>query len=390
MFTAQKVNSSRGRSKNLLAHIRMKYSCGSFDLPADAPISACLSLRARHRFPTAVHAATTLSRRKFVKLSMATGAAMGAMGTSAWAAESSGEGMIYRTLGRTGKKVSAIGLGGFHIGNPLLESESIKIVRSAIDRGITFMDNCWDYHDGKSEIRMGKALRDGYRERVFLMTKIDGRSKQGAASQIDQSLQRLQTDHLDLLQFHEIIRMDDPDRIFAPGGAIEAALEAQKAGKIRFIGFTGHKDPSIHLHMLDLAARHQFRFDTVQMPLNVMDAHYHSFQHQVLPLLVKDEIGVLGMKSMGAGEILKSKVVSPIECLHYALSLPTSVVINGIDSMKLLDQAFEAAATFKPMTESEVAGLLARTAKVAGTGKFEPFKTSQKYDSTAKHPQFLS
>ena len=165
-------------------------------------------------------------------------------------------------------------------------------------------------------MRMGKALRDGYRDKVFLMTKIDGRSKTGAAAQIDESLRRLQTDHVDLLQFHEIIRMDDPDRIFAPGGALEAVLEAKKAGKLRYIGFTGHKDPSIHLHMLQTAAQHQFRFDTVQMPLNVMDAHYRSFEHQVLPVLLKEQIGVLGMKSMGSGDILKSKAVQPIECLQ--------------------------------------------------------------------------
>jgi predicted aldo/keto reductase-like oxidoreductase len=330
-----------------------------------------------------------LTRRTFMKLTAAT-LATGALASHMWADEERSTGMIYRTLGSTGEKVSAIGLGGFHIGNPVFESESIKIVRTAIDRGITFMDNCWDYHKGKSEIRMGKALRDGYRQRIFLMTKIDGRSRQGAEAQINESLERLQTDHIDLLQFHEIIRMDDPDRIFAQGGAIEAALTAKKAGKIRYIGFTGHKDPAMHLHMLDLASRNQFKFDTVQMPLNVMDAHFRSFEHQVLPVLVEQKIGVLGMKSMGSGEILKSKVVTPIECLHYALNLPTSVVINGIDSLKLLDQAFEAAKTFRPMDQQQVASLLAKTAEAAQSGEYEPFKTSQKYDSTAKDPQFLS
>ena len=319
-----------------------------------------------------------------------TGLAASAMNFPSWAVEKNSNGMIYRTLGKTGEKVSAIGLGGFHIGNPLMESESTKIVRSAIDRGITFMDNCWDYHDGKSEMRMGKALRDGYREKVFLMTKIDGRSKMGAARQIDESLQRLQTDHLDLLQFHEIIRMNDPDRIFASGGALEAVQEAKQAGKLRYIGFTGHKDPSIHLHMLDLAEKNHFHFDTVQMPLNVMDAHYRSFQHQVLPVLLSRQIGVLGMKSIGSGEILRSHAVTPIECLHYALNLPTSVVINGIDSVKLLDQAFEAASTFHPMSEEEVAALLYKTAALAAAGEYEPFKTGQKYDSTAQHPLYLN
>jgi predicted aldo/keto reductase-like oxidoreductase len=330
-----------------------------------------------------------LTRRTFMKMTAAT-LATGSFVNHMWADDEKSNDMIYRTLGSTGEKVSAIGLGGFHIGNPIFEGESIKIVRTAIDRGITFMDNCWDYHKGKSEIRMGKALRDGYRQRVFLMTKIDGRSRDGAEAQINESLERLQTDHIDLLQFHEIIRMDDPDRIFASGGAIEAALAAKKAGKIRYIGFTGHKDPSIHLHMLDLASINHFKFDAVQMPLNVMDAHFRSFEHQVLPLLVDKKIGVLGMKSMGSGDILKCKVVTPIECLHYALNLPTSVVINGIDSLKLLDQAFEAAKTFSPMDQQEVAALLAKTAQSALSGEFEPFKTSQKYDSTAKDPQFLS
>lgn len=298
-------------------------------------------------------------------------------------------GMIYRTLGRTGEKVSAIGLGGHHIGRPKDEQEGIKIVRSAIDRGINFMDNCWDYHDGGSEIRMGKALRDGYRQKVFLMTKIDGRTKEAAAKQIDESLLRLQTDHIDLLQHHEIIRLEDPDRIFAEGGAMEAVLKAKKDGKIRYIGFTGHKDPLVHLRMLEVAAAHNFRFDAVQMPLNVMDAHFRSFERQVLPALVKDGIGVLGMKSMGDQVILQSKAVTPVECLHYALNLPTSTVITGCESMKILDQAFEAARTFKPMSATEVSALLSRTAEAAATGKYELFKTSPRFDGTAHSPQWL-
>jgi len=333
---------------------------------------------------------TKLNRRRFMKLAAATTLATGIAGRDAWGDQTKSGDMIYRTLGSTGARVSAIGLGGYHIGNPTFESESIEIVRTAVDRGITFMDNCWDYHEGKSEIRMGKALRDGYRDKVFLMTKIDGRSKAGAERQINESLTRLQTDHLDLLQFHEIIRMNDPDRVFAEGGAVEAALAAQQAGKVRFIGFTGHKDPAIHLHMLEQAAKKHFRFDAVQMPLNVMDAHFRSFQHEVLPVLVREKIGILGMKSMGSGDILKSKVVTPVECLHYALNLPTSVVITGIDSMKILDQAFAAAATFQPMSEQAVASLLARTAPAADKGEYELFKTSEKYDSTTRQPQYLS
>ncbi len=298
--------------------------------------------------------------------------------------------MLYRTLGRTGEKVSAIGLGGFHIAQPnVTEDDSIRLVRSAIDRGITFMDNSWDYNEGQSEIRMGKALKDGYREKVFLMTKIDGRTKEAAARQIETCLERLQTDHIDLVQHHEVIRFDDPNRIFAEEGANEAVVAAQKAGKIRYIGFTGHKDPHIHLYMLKVAAEHGFRFDTVQMPLNVMDAHFRSFAQMVLPELVKQEIGVLGMKSMGDSVILKSKAVSPIECLHYALSLPTSVVITGIDKPEILDQAFEAAKTFQPMNREQITQLLAKTKEVAMSGKYELFKTSSHFDSTAKHPDWL-
>jgi aryl-alcohol dehydrogenase-like predicted oxidoreductase len=221
------------------------------------------------------------------------------------------------------------------------------------------------------------------------MTKIDGRTRELAKRQIETSLERLQTDHIDLLQHHEIIRFDDPDRVFAEGGANEALLDARKAGKIRYIGFTGHKDPHIHLYMLKVAADHGFHFDTVQMPLNVMDAHFRSFGQMVLPELVKREVGVLGMKSMGDGVILKSKTVSPIECLHFAMSLPTSVVITGIDTPEVLDQAMEAAKTFKPMNREQMAQLLAKTKEVAVAGKYELFKTSSHFDSTAKHPDWL-
>src|SRR4029077_1635797 len=298
-------------------------------------------------------------------------------------------GMIYRNLGTTGERVSALGLGGYHMGVPKEESESIRIVRSDIDRGITFLDNSCDYHDGGSEIRMGKALKDGYRKRVFLMTKYNGRTRAMAAKQIDESLRRMQVDVIDLIQFHENIRMEDPDRYFAPGGAHEAVMAAKKAGKVRYIGFTGHKDPAVHLRMLDVAAQHKFHFDSCQMPLNVMDAHFRSFTHEVVPRLVKEKIAVLGMKSMGDGNVLKSGTVTPIECLHYALSLPTSVVINGCESMERLDQAFEAARTFKPMTQTEMAKLLEKTKQAALTGKYEPFKTTPQFDGTARHPEWM-
>lgn len=306
----------------------------------------------------------------------------------AFAAETH-HGIPYRTLGRTGAKVSCIGLGGFHIGVQATVDESIRIIRTAIDNGINFMDNCWDYNGGESEIRMGAALRDGYRQKVFLMTKIDGRTKSLAAQQLDESLKRLQTDHLDLLQIHEVIRMTDPDRVFGPSGTVEALVAAKQAGKIRHIGFTGHKDPAIHLKMLNTAFAHHFTFDTVQMPLNVMDPHYRSFAKMVVPELVKHNIGVLGMKPLANGIIPRSGIVSAIECLHYAMNLPTSVVINGCDSMERLQQALEAARTFKPMTETEVAALLARTAKVAANGGDEPFKTTHQFDGTYHNPQWL-
>src|SRR5713101_16549 len=298
--------------------------------------------------------------------------------------------MIYRTLGSTGEKVSAIGVGGWHLGLEKVDEQlAIRIVRSAIDRGINFLDNCWDYDDGASELRMGKALRDGYRDRALVMTKIDGRSKKAAARQLDESLGRLGVDYIDLVQHHEIIRFDDPHRIFRAEGANAALQEARKAGKLRYIGFTGHKDPRIHLYMLEVAKENGFKFDTVQMPLNVMDAHYRSFEKLVLPELVKLQIGVLGMKSMANGILLKSKTVTPVECLHYALNLPTSVVITGIDSVEILDQAFEAARTFSPMTDGQVQTLLAKTAKAASRGEFELFKTSTIFDATATNPEWL-
>lgn len=298
--------------------------------------------------------------------------------------------MSYRVLGSTGERVSAIRLGGWHIGLKNVDEQlGIRIVRTAIDRGITFMDNSWDYNGGTSEIRMGKALRDGYRDKVFLMTKIDGRSKTEAAKQLDESLQRLQVDCIDLVQHHEIIRYEDPHRVFDEEGANAAFIEARKAGKLRYIGFTGHKDPYIHLHMLEVAAERGFKFDTVQMPLNVMDAHYRSFAKLVVPELVKQNIGILAMKTMANGILLRSNTVTPIECLHYALNLPTSVVITGIDNMDILEQAFEAVRTFEPMNEQQVLSLLAKTAQAASRGEFEPFKTSSIFDSTAQNPDWL-
>jgi len=296
----------------------------------------------------------------------------------------------YRTLGRTGERVSAIGLGGWHLGfEQLDEKMSIRIIREAIDGGINFLDNSWDYNDGESERRMGSALRNGYREKAFLMTKIDGRSKEEATRQLEDSLRRLDTDCIDLVQHHEVLRYEDPHRIFDDEGANAALLEAKQAGKLRYIGFTGHKDPHIHLHTLEVAAAHGFTFDTVQMPLNVMDAHYRSFERLVVPELVRQNIGVLGMKSMGNGVILKSGTVTAIECLRYALTLPTSVVITGIESLERLDQAFEVARTFRPLSDAERQALLARTAAAASRGEFELFKTTSIFDATATNPAWL-
>jgi aryl-alcohol dehydrogenase-like predicted oxidoreductase len=298
--------------------------------------------------------------------------------------------MPMRKLGKTGVVVSAVGIGGAHLGTQSDERESIVIIRSALDRGVTFLDNCWDYNGGKSEERMGKALRDGYRQKAFLMTKLDGRTKDVARRQLEQSLRRLQTDVIDLIQIHEVIRPDDPEQCFREGGCVEALIEAKKAGKVRFIGFTGHKDPAIHLAMLKAADAHSFAFDTVQMPLNVMDAHFRSFEKLVLPVAMSKGMGILGMKSMGAGIILETKAVTAVECLRYALSLPTSVVITGCDSMGVLDQAIDTTVGFKPYSDAEVAELLGRTRNLAKDGQFEKFKTSQRFDGTNQNPKWLT
>ena len=300
--------------------------------------------------------------------------------------------MLYRRFGRSGEVISAIGLGGFHLGkNAVSDDEAVRLVHQAVDRGITFIDNCWDYNEGRSELRVGLALdQGGYRDRVFLMSKIDGRTKQEAARQIDTSLKRMRTDRIDLVQHHEILRFDDPDRIFAEGGAMEAFIEAKAAGKLRHVGFTGHKDPRIHLQMLAVAAERGFLFDAVQMPLNVMDAHFRSFAHLVLPYLVEHGIAVLGMKTFADSVLLKSGApIAPIEYLHYSLNLPTSVVITGIESQRDLDQAFEAVRSFQPMDRAAVAELLGRSRPYALDGKFELFKTSATFDGTAKNPQWL-
>ena len=302
--------------------------------------------------------------------------------------------MPYRMLGSTGEEVSLIGMGGFHIGKPDTDAEGIKLIHAGVDRGINFLDNCWDYNNGNSEVRMGKALSvSGYRKKVFLMTKIDGRNKSSFNSQLEQSLTRLQTDHIDLIQFHEILRLEDPDRVFAKDGALEAAIAARQAGKVRFIGFTGHKDPLVHRRMLEMADEHGFRFDTVQMPINIMDAHFRSFTQTVVPLLVQKQIGILGMKTFGdhfiLDKVLAEKISTPIEMLHYSMTMPVSVVVTGIDRMEILEQALTAARTFQPLPASRIASLLSRTQIAAANGLTELFKTTPHFDSTAMHPEWL-
>jgi predicted aldo/keto reductase-like oxidoreductase len=297
--------------------------------------------------------------------------------------------MKYRSFGRTNEQVSVLGVGGFHLSKPQDPQIAIRIVRTALDSGINFLDNSWDYADGESERRMGMALRDGYREKAFLMTKIDGRTAESAIEQFEQSLQRLQTDHVDLLQFHEVIRTNDADRIFAPGGALEAVIQARAQGKTRFIGFTGHKSPEIHKHMLDVADQNGFRFDSVQMPLNVMDAHFHSFEQIVLPLAAQQQIAIIGMKPMGDPFILDSHTVSAVDCLRYAMSLPVTVTITGMDSMERLQQALDVVENYSPLTADERSALLAKTARASKNGQWERYKSSDHFDSTAAHPEWL-
>ena len=385
-------NHKEAHNSSRLASARPKIGTSGEDVLNSNSIEACHSEGNLRSAESLLNSGRDgLGRREFLKFASA-GVITGTLQAALPAVNSSAEiknGIPYRELGRTGEKVSLVGIGGYHLGKQVDPNESISIIRKALDEGINFLDNCWDYNGGESEIRMGKALRDGYREKAFLMTKIDGRNKATASSQLEESLRRLQTDRIDLLQFHEVIRDTDPDRIFAAGGALEAVLAAKKAGKVRFLGFTGHKSPDIHLKMLATAARHHFSFDTVQLPLNVMDAHFDSFEKKVVPVLVKNGIGILGMKPMGDHFILDSKTATPAECLHYAMNLPTSVVITGCDSPRILDQAIQAARSFKPMAESEVSALLAKTAEAAQAGKYELYKTSHHFDGTVANPQWL-
>ena len=326
------------------------------------------------------------NRREFLQAgAAAAGAAAALAGAQNPAAAVNEGGIPLRPLGRTGVQVTMIALGGFHGTKQQDEAESLRLIQRAVREGITFLDNAWDYHDGKAEERMGRALDEAkLRDKVFLMTKACGRTAKEATSNLEDSLRRLRTDHLDLWQFHEIVYDNDPDWIFSQGGAIEAALKAKEQGKVRFIGFTGHKDPAIHLKMLGKP----YDWATVQMPLNVMDPHYRSFQRTVLPELIRRGIGPIGMKSLGGNGDIISKAGIPIEdALRYVFSLPISTLVSGIDSEKVLEQNLKIVRGFRPMTEAEKQAVEGRTIQVAGDGRFELFKSSKYYDGPVHRKQ---
>jgi len=314
----------------------------------------------------------------------------GAAGQSSLPVVSTVNGIGRRKLGRSDAQVSIIGIGGYHLGlSGVSELEAIRIVRRGLDEGINFLDNCWDYNGGVSEERMGKALQDGYRQKAFLMTKIDGRTGVEARRQLEESLKRLKTDHIDLLQIHEVIRMEDPEQAFLPGNVIDILKQVREEGKISFIGFTGHKSPDMHLHMIEAAEKHGFKFDTVQMPVNALDEHYDSFGQKVIPVAQRYGIAVLGMKPLSNGAILKTPTVTATEALHYAMSVPVTMTITGCESMANLEQALGVARNFKPMTPQQKLAILAKTASSSVGGKFEAYKSSHIYDGTFHNPKWL-
>ncbi len=317
---------------------------------------------------------SVLTRRGFLQ-STAIGLCAGSLVPSAMAASGGGD-IPTRPLGSTGVNVSILGLGGHHIGRIRDDPQSVRLIRKAIDLGVTFLDNAWEYHNGRSEELMGKALKDGYRDKAFLMTKHHGRDKKTAMQHLEDSLRRLGTDVIDLWQFHEVVYDDDPKMIFAPEGGIEAADLAKKQGKVRFIGFTGHRDPMLHLQML----AYGYPWDAVQMPLNVLDPHYKSFQKHVLPVLTRRNIGVIAMKTMGSGHVLRADVTTPQESFDYVWSQPVSTIVSGMESEQLLDANIALARSFQPMSAEAQAKLLEKTKEVAATGKYEPFKTAPNFD----------
>ena len=330
------------------------------------------------------------TRRSFVKKG-AVGLTASLMARSSFGAGLNGrstaveESIPHRPLGKTGVQISALGVGGYHLGSIKDQKESTELVARALAAGINFFDNCWEYHDGISEERLGSALK-GKRDSAFLMTKVctHGRTKDVAMKQLEESLRRLQTDHLDLWQIHEVVYYNDPEMIFAPNGAAEALLEAKKQGKVRFIGFTGHKNPAIHLKMLS----YDFPFDTVQMPLNALDASFKSFEQQVLPEAARRGISVLGMKSMGgSGEIVSHGALTPEDALRYAMSLPVTTTISGMDSLAVLEQNLKIARGFNPLTAEAMQAIRNRAKMFAADGRYELFKTSTKYDGKVGREQ---
>jgi uncharacterized protein len=327
-----------------------------------------------------IHMETTTSRRQFVQ-NMAALPSAAALGAELLAQTSSpgATGMPTRPLGRTGERVSIVCLGGWHIG-AIDSTEAVRIMHAAIDEGITFFDNCWDYQDGGAETVMGKALAsDGRRKKVFLMTKNCERDYAGSMKCLEDSLRRLQTSHIDLWQFHELVYDNDPDWVFEKGG-IKAAMEAQKQGKVRYIGFTGHKDPRIHLKMLSKP----YEWASAQMPINLLDAHYRSFQNEVIPACLKQNVGVIGMKGLAGGypqgRIPSALGLSAEQCYHYALSLPVSSQVVGLTSMEQLHSIVKVAREFRPMPEQERTRLLSQVKDVAGDGRHERFKSTKDFD----------
>lgn len=327
------------------------------------------------------------SRRSFLEVAAGSFAVMSAACSPARAAppksaaqEPKGKGgqVPRRALGKTGATVAILGVGGSHLGGMKDEKEATRVVHEALDAGLDFFDNAWEYHDGESERRLGKAL-EGKRNKAFVMTKVctHGRDAKIAMQQLEESLNRLKTDHLDLWQVHECVYESDPELHYQAGGVLEALAQAKKQGKVRFVGFTGHKHPSIHLEMLQRG----FAFDTVQMPLNAFDASYRSFQKQVVPAAQQRGMGVIGMKSLGGhGKAIQQGVITAAEALRYALSLPLSTLVSGIDSLEILHQNLAVARGFAPMKQEEMDALVARLAPEAADGRHELYKSTMHFD----------
>jgi uncharacterized protein len=329
--------------------------------------------------------ASRRTRRKFLLDAAASGFAATALTNEVLASQQppGAAGLPTRVLGRTGERVSILCLGGWHIGSIKDPAEAIRIMHAAVDQGLTFFDNCWDYHDGGSEEVMGRALAGGRRDKVFLMTKNCERDYAGSRKCLDDSLRRLQTDRIDLWQFHEIIYDNDPDWVFEKGG-LKAALEARKAGKVRYIGFTGHKDPRIHLSML----AKPFEWDACQFPVNVLDLHYRSFQKQVLPVCVKNRVGAIGMKGFGGGDgIARQAGLTAAEAYRYALSQPVASQVVGMTSMEQLEANLALARNFSPMSAAEQSALAEKVRPFATDGRFEQFKSTQNFDGPVHRRQ---